>query len=126
MEGHYALSTFEWLRQTYDGRMDYSAVTTGTVQELLGRPPMHLAEWVVRHRKALLAADTVTRQPATAQGAVIMDLQLNEAVVIVTGAAAGIGQATAGLLTSEGAVVVGVGRDEVEGSARRAARSAPT
>jgi len=43
-----------------------------------------------------------------------MDLQLNEAVVIVTGAAAGIGQATAGLLTFEGAVVVGVDRDEVE------------
>src|SRR5207247_182392 len=32
MEGHYALSTFEWLRQTYDGRMDYSAVTTDTVE----------------------------------------------------------------------------------------------
>jgi uncharacterized protein YbjT (DUF2867 family) len=58
MEGHYALSTFEWLRQTYDGRMDYSAVTTTTVEDLLGRPPMHLAEWAVRHRDALLAADT--------------------------------------------------------------------
>ena len=34
-----------------------------------------------------------------------MDLQLNGRVVIVTGAAAGIGQATAGLLTAEGAVV---------------------
>jgi uncharacterized protein YbjT (DUF2867 family) len=60
MEGHYALSTFEWLRQTYDGRMDYSAVTTTTVEDLLGRPPMHLAEWAVRHRDALLAADTAT------------------------------------------------------------------
>lgn len=43
-----------------------------------------------------------------------MDLQLNDRVVIVTGAAAGIGQAAAGLLTAEGAVVVGVDRDSVE------------
>jgi NAD(P)H dehydrogenase (quinone) len=56
MEGHYALSTFEWLQQTYDGRMDYSAVATPTVEDLLGRPPMHLAEWAVLHRDALLAA----------------------------------------------------------------------
>jgi uncharacterized protein YbjT (DUF2867 family) len=61
MEGHYALSTFEWLRQTYDGRMDYSAVTTTTVEDLLGRPPVHLAEWAVLHRDALLAADTATQ-----------------------------------------------------------------
>jgi hypothetical protein len=57
MEGHYALSTFEWLRQTHDGRMDYAAITTTTVEELLGRPPMHLGEWAVRHRDALLAAE---------------------------------------------------------------------
>src|SRR5882762_10586633 len=43
-----------------------------------------------------------------------MDLQLNDRVVIVTGAAAGIGQATAGVLTAEGAIVVGVDRDAVE------------
>jgi NAD(P)-dependent dehydrogenase (short-subunit alcohol dehydrogenase family) len=64
-----------------------------------------------------------------------MDLQLNDRVVIVTGAAAGIGQATARILTAEGAVVVGVDRDDVEsglgeeGSAIRAdltdAASAP-
>jgi NAD(P)H dehydrogenase (quinone) len=60
MEGHYALSTFEWLRQTYDGRMDYSAVTTTTVEDLLGRPPEHLAGWAARHRDALLAAETVS------------------------------------------------------------------
>jgi NAD(P)H dehydrogenase (quinone) len=58
MEGHYALSTFEWLRQTFDGRMDYAAVTTTTVEDLLGRPPTHLAEWAVLHRDALLAAET--------------------------------------------------------------------
>jgi len=64
-----------------------------------------------------------------------MDLQLNGKVIIVTGAAAGIGQATASVLTAEGAVVVGVDRDDVEsglgkeGSAIRAdltdAASAP-
>jgi NAD(P)H dehydrogenase (quinone) len=59
MEGHYALSTFEWLQQTYDGRMDYSAVATTTVEDLLGRPSMHLAEWAVLHRAELLAADTI-------------------------------------------------------------------
>jgi hypothetical protein len=57
MEGHYALSTFEWLRQTHDGRMDYSAITTTTVEDLLGRPPMHLADWAVSHREALLKAE---------------------------------------------------------------------
>jgi uncharacterized protein YbjT (DUF2867 family) len=64
MDGHYALSTFEWLRQTHDGRMDYAAVTTTTVEELLGRPAIHLAEWAVRHRDAVLAADTSTTAPA--------------------------------------------------------------
>jgi NAD(P)-dependent dehydrogenase (short-subunit alcohol dehydrogenase family) len=55
-----------------------------------------------------------------------MDLQLTDSVVVVTGAAAGIGQATARILTAEGAVVVGVDRDDVnsglgrEGSAIRA------
>lgn len=43
-----------------------------------------------------------------------MDLQLTDRVVVVTGAAAGIGQATAAILTAEGAVVVGVDRDGVE------------
>ena len=43
-----------------------------------------------------------------------MDLQLTDKVVIVTGAAAGIGQAVASILTAEGAVVVGVDRDDVE------------
>jgi hypothetical protein len=65
MEDHYARSTFEWLQQTCDGRMDYAAVTTTTVEELLGRPPIHLVQWAVRHRAALLAAATVTPQLAT-------------------------------------------------------------
>ncbi|MGW7670943.1 SDR family NAD(P)-dependent oxidoreductase [Streptomyces sp. NPDC054775] len=43
-----------------------------------------------------------------------MDLQLAGKVVIVTGASAGIGGATARLLTEEGAVVVGVSRRVAE------------
>src|SRR3954452_16397447 len=43
-----------------------------------------------------------------------MDLQLTDKGVVVTGAASGIGQATARLLTEEGAVVVGVDRDPVD------------
>jgi len=41
-----------------------------------------------------------------------MDLGLSEQVVVVTGAAAGIGEATARLLVDEGAIVVGVDRAE--------------
>jgi NAD(P)-dependent dehydrogenase (short-subunit alcohol dehydrogenase family) len=43
-----------------------------------------------------------------------MDLQLTDRVIVVTGAASGIGLATARLLTEEGAVVVGVDRDPVD------------
>ncbi len=43
-----------------------------------------------------------------------MDLCLTDKVIVVTGAASGIGQATARLLTEEGAVVVGVDRDPVD------------
>jgi NAD(P)-dependent dehydrogenase (short-subunit alcohol dehydrogenase family) len=43
-----------------------------------------------------------------------MDLQLTEKIVVVTGAASGIGAATARLLTEEGAIVVGVDRDPID------------
>jgi hypothetical protein len=43
-----------------------------------------------------------------------MDLQLTDKIVVVTGAASGIGQATARLLAEEGAVVVGVDRDPID------------
>jgi hypothetical protein len=39
--------------------MDYSAVATTTVQDLLGRPPLGLREWAKRHRDAVLAANIV-------------------------------------------------------------------
>ena len=60
MEENYARSSFEWFQQIFDGRMDDIAVTTTTVQELLGRPPIHLAEWAVEHRDAVLAAAITT------------------------------------------------------------------
>jgi NAD(P)H dehydrogenase (quinone) len=50
----YAASALNWLEQTYDGRMDYSAVTTTTIRDLLGREPMHLLDWARAHRSELL------------------------------------------------------------------------
>jgi NAD(P)H dehydrogenase (quinone) len=50
----YAASALNWLQQTYDGRMDYSAVTTTTVRDLLDREPLHLSEWVRAHRQELV------------------------------------------------------------------------
>ena len=43
----------EWARQTFDGRMAYSAVTTDTVATLLGRPPIKLEAWARQHRSDL-------------------------------------------------------------------------
>ena len=56
LEANYAASALEWLRQTYDGRMDYSAVTTTTVRDLTGRPPLTLRAWVKRYRNLVLEA----------------------------------------------------------------------
>jgi uncharacterized protein YbjT (DUF2867 family) len=56
MEEHYAKSTLEWVQQSFDGRMDYSIVTTSTVKDLLGRPGLTLREWAQLHAEALLAA----------------------------------------------------------------------
>jgi uncharacterized protein YbjT (DUF2867 family) len=50
----YAASALNWLQQTYDGRMNYSEVTTTTVRELLGREPIHLTDWALAHRHELL------------------------------------------------------------------------
>ncbi len=56
IEANYAASMIEWARQTYDGRMDFAAVTTPTVEDLLGRKPLTLRTWVVRNSKAVLEA----------------------------------------------------------------------
>ena len=54
MEANYAASAFEWLQQTYDGRMDFAAVATTTVQDLLGRPAVTVREWIAQHRDEML------------------------------------------------------------------------
>ncbi|MCX8563014.1 NmrA family NAD(P)-binding protein [Mycolicibacterium mucogenicum] len=51
----YAASALDWLEQTFDGRMDYAALTTTTVTDLLHRPPIHLTQWATSHRQDLLA-----------------------------------------------------------------------
>ncbi|WP_093465591.1 hypothetical protein [Streptomyces melanosporofaciens] len=45
MDTAYAASAPTWVRQPYEGRMDYSAVTSSTVRDLLGREPVHLSSW---------------------------------------------------------------------------------
>jgi hypothetical protein len=54
MDFAYAASTLIWARQTFQGRMDFSAVTTSTVQDLHGREPTHLVSWATAHRQELL------------------------------------------------------------------------
>ena len=56
IEANYAASMIEWARHTYDGRMDFGAVTTPTVDELLGRKPLTLRAWVKRNSQAVLEA----------------------------------------------------------------------
>ena len=56
IEANYAASMIEWARQTYDGRMDFAAVTTTTVEDMLGRKPLTLRTWVARNREAVLEA----------------------------------------------------------------------
>ena len=51
IEANYAASMLEWVRQTYDGRMDFAAVTTPTMEDLLGRKPLTLRTWVARNSK---------------------------------------------------------------------------
>ncbi|MGW6151664.1 hypothetical protein ACWFRM_00760 [Streptomyces sp. NPDC055144] len=54
MDTTYVASTLIWALQTYEGRMDYSAVTTSTVQDLLGREPIHLDSWATTPRQESL------------------------------------------------------------------------
>jgi uncharacterized protein YbjT (DUF2867 family) len=56
IEANYATSIIEWVRQTYDGRMDFAAVTATTVEDVLGRKPLTLRAWVEGNRKAVLEA----------------------------------------------------------------------
>jgi NAD(P)H dehydrogenase (quinone) len=54
VEATYGASLLEAVRQTYDGRMDFGATTTTVVEDLTGRKPLTLREWVVRYRDSVL------------------------------------------------------------------------
>jgi hypothetical protein len=58
IEANYGASILEFIRQTHDGRMDFGAITTTTVEDLTGRKPLTLHEWVVRYRDSVLAVGT--------------------------------------------------------------------
>jgi uncharacterized protein YbjT (DUF2867 family) len=55
VEATYLASILEMVRQTYDGRLDFGATTTTVVEDLTGRKPLTLHEWVVRYRDSVLA-----------------------------------------------------------------------
>jgi NAD(P)H dehydrogenase (quinone) len=55
VEANYGASILELVRQTYDGRLDFGATTTTTIEDLTGRKPLNLREWVARYRDSVLA-----------------------------------------------------------------------
>jgi NAD(P)H dehydrogenase (quinone) len=57
VEAAYGASILEWVRQTYDGRMDFGTTTTTVVEDLTGRKPLTLRQWVVRYRDSVLAVE---------------------------------------------------------------------
>lgn len=57
-EKHYAASVVENVRQIFDGRMAHIGAVTDTVERLLGRPPVTLAQWATLNRARFAAAST--------------------------------------------------------------------
>ena len=55
VEHTYGASILEWMRQTYDGCLNFAGVTT-SVEELTGKKPRTLEEWVRDNREAVLSA----------------------------------------------------------------------
>ena len=55
VEPTYGASILEWVRQTYDGRLNFGGVAT-SVEELTGKQPQTLENWVRTNRQALLSA----------------------------------------------------------------------
>ena len=55
VEPTYGASILEWVRQTYDGRLNFDGATT-SVEELTGRKPQTLENWVRTNRQAVLSA----------------------------------------------------------------------
>ena len=57
MDVPFSLSMLELVRQVEDGRLAYAATRTNTIQRLLGREPITLADWAAAHEKELLGSD---------------------------------------------------------------------
>jgi hypothetical protein len=55
IEANYAASMLEWVRQTYDGLLNFGGATTAC-EDLTGRKPLTLQRWVEKNRDAVLAA----------------------------------------------------------------------
>ena len=55
IEATYGASIVEWMRQTYEGRLNFGGVTT-TVEDLTGNKPQTLEMWVRANREAVLSA----------------------------------------------------------------------
>jgi NAD(P)H dehydrogenase (quinone) len=60
IDASYAASMLEWVRQTYDGRLNFGGATT-TCEDLTGRKPLTLRRWAVQNREAVLAAGATHR-----------------------------------------------------------------
>lgn len=59
-EKHYAASVVENVRQIYDGRMAHIGAVTDTVERLLGRPPVTLAQWASLNRARIMSSGSET------------------------------------------------------------------
>jgi len=62
VEATYGTSILEWVRQTYDGRLDFGAIATAVVEDLTGRKPLTLRDWVVRYRDSVVAVGAQTAE----------------------------------------------------------------
>jgi hypothetical protein len=55
VEATYGASIHEWVRQTYEGRLNFGGVTS-VVEDLTGNKPQTLETWVTANREAVLSA----------------------------------------------------------------------
>ena len=58
VEANYGASILEWVRQTYEGRLNLKEATTSTVEDVTKRKPQSLEMWVRANRHAVLSAAT--------------------------------------------------------------------
>ena len=56
IDANYGASMLEWVQQTFDGRMDFGAVTTTTVEDLTGHKPLRLRDWARDNRERVIGA----------------------------------------------------------------------